>query len=234
MTMLDAPTSPMHREAGCDIEIVLGLLPSVVVGTNAGIVWRSNLHHHVDAVTTVPACERRESVVADEVRRLRDDICRHGLTRQDVARGIGVDRRSLSGYASGEINPHPERVEKLRILARITREIDAQHPGRARDLMLRTRGDTTLLDAIAAGRDAIAAAWPTWVAGLRAQVDVRPRTAQRAEPIWSAAARALAEGRLRTPARATTVRPDATYEVDAAEAAMFDEPDLARRRPGYR
>jgi transcriptional regulator with XRE-family HTH domain len=236
MTIVEtvAPAAYLRRGAAEDVKIVPGLLVAAVFGTNAGMSLRPNLRHHVLGITTVPAVERRETVVAEEVRRLRDDICRRGLTRQDVARGIGVDRRSLSGYASGEINPQAERLEALRILARVTREIAAEHPGQVRDIVVTRRGDTTLLDAIAAGRYAIAAAWRTWVAGLRARVEVRSRFADQTEPIWSAAMHALADGRLAAPARAATVRPETTYEMETVEAAdVFDEPDLEQRRPGY-
>jgi transcriptional regulator with XRE-family HTH domain len=237
MTLLeDAPTSALSRaDQPGEIELVHGLLAGAVFGTSAGVALHQSLRYHVFGLTTVPAAEARDAtVVADEVRRLRDDVCRRGLTRQDVARGIGVDRRSLSGYASGEINPQPERIEALRILARVTREIDAERPTRVREILLAGRGADTLLDAIASGRYAVAAAWRTWVARLEASVDVRPRT-MRSEPVWSAAARALAEGRLAAPARAATVRPADVYEMDTAEATAFEEePDAERRRPSYR
>ncbi len=234
MSMVDTPASYLRCGAASDVEIVPGLLATTVFGTNAGIPLCAYLRHHVLGVTTVPAFEHREMEIVAEVRRLRDDICRRGLTRQDVARGIGVDRRSLSGYASGEINPQPERIEALRILARVTREIEAEHPGHVRDIVLSQRGDSTLLDSIGAGRYAVATAWRTWVARLRARVDVRPRAVDQVEPIWSAAVRALAAGQLAAPPRAATARPDATYEMDTTDAHRLEEPDLERRRPGYR
>lgn len=237
MTLLDeTPTSSSLRARGpADIELVHGLLAGAVFGTNAGVSLHESLRFHVFGLTSVPAAEPHEAAAAaDEVRRLRDDICRRGLTRQDVARGIGVDRRSLSGYASGEINPQPERMEALRILARVTREIDAERPARVREFLLAPRGTDTLLDAIAAGRYAVAAAWRTWVARLEASVEVRPRVMQ-GEPVWSAAARALTEGRLTAPARAATVRPAEVYEMDMSEAESFEEePDTSKRRPSYR
>jgi transcriptional regulator with XRE-family HTH domain len=234
MSVVDASTPYLRLGPSSDVEIVPGLLVSALFGTNAGISLRAHLRHHVLGITTVPASEHRDVDVADEVRRLRDDICRRGLTRQDVARGIGVDRRSLSGYASGEINPQPERLEALRNLARLTRDIEAEHPGRVREIVLSERGGSTLLDALAAGQFALAAAWRTWVAALRARVDIRPRRVEQAEPIWSAAARALAAGQLAAPPRAATVRADATYEMDTEEAEIFDEAAIERGRPGYR
>lgn len=237
MTLLDQrPTSSSRRAQGPgEIELVHGLLAGAVFGTNAGVSLHETLRFRVFGLTTVPAAEPHDTpVAADEVQRLRDDICRRGLTRQDVARGIGVDRRSLSGYASGEINPQPERMQALRILARVTREIEAERPARVRELLLAPRGGDTLLDAIAAERYAVAAAWRTWVARLEASVEVQPRLMQ-GEPVWSAAARALTEGRLTAPARAATVRPAEVYAMDTSEAESFEaEPDISKRRPSYR
>lgn len=237
MTMLDeAPTSSWVRaHQPREIELVHGLITSAVFGTNAGVALHTNLRHDVFGLTTVPGVEQRAAAVAaDEVRRLRDDICSRGLTRQDVARGIGVDRRSLSGFASGEINPQPERLEALRILARVTREIEAERPTRVRDVLFMSRGKDTLLDAIGSGRYALAGAWRSWLARLEAHVDVRPRP-QSSEPIWAAAARALADGRLAAPARAHTVRSPETYEMDVTEATPFEEqPVTDGRRRGYR
>ncbi len=237
MTMLkEAPTSSSLRASRpSEVELVHGLLAAAVFGTNAGVSLHTNLRHHVFGLTTAPSAERYPAagLPANEVRRLRDDICGRGLSRQDVARGIGVDRRSLSGYASGEINPQPERLEALRILARVTREIEAERPGRTRDVLLSQRGNDTLLDAAASGRHPLAA-WRRWLARREAQVEVRPRTTA-GEPIWAAAARALADGRLSAPARGGTARSAETYEMDLTEASSFEEePEPDRRRRGYR
>lgn len=237
MTMLDAaPTSSSVRARGPgEIELVHGLIAAAVFGTSAGVSLHTNLRNDVFGLTTVPAVDQpAAAVAADEVRRLRDDICRRGLTRQDVARGIGVDRRSLSGYASGEINPQPERLDALRILARVTREIEAERPTRVRDVLLMSRGKDTLLDAIGSGRYAVAAAWRTWLARLEAHVDVRPRAAA-GDQIWAGAVRALADGHLSAPTRAHTVRRPETYEMDVTEASSFEEePVTDGRRRGYR
>lgn len=234
MTILDAGTGTWRvDEPAEEIEIVRGLLATAVFGTNAGL--SGPRRYRTASLTVLAATEPQEVDPADEVRQRRDDISQRGLTRQDVARGIGVDRRSLSGYASGEIRPQPERLEALRILDRVTREIEAEHPGRVRDVVVARRGALTVLDAIGRGRYEIALAWRTFAAGLDAHVDVRPRTRDEGEPIWSAALHALAEGRLAAPPRSTTVRDPDTYEMDLAEAAPFEEADTERRRrPGYR
>ena len=203
-------------------------------GTNAGVSLPRSLRKHVFGLTTVPtAAKPKMTVVADEVRQLCDDIRQRGLTRREIARGIGIDRRSLSGYASGEINPRPERIETLRILERISREIDAERPQQARDVLLLPRGHETLLDVIASGRHAAATAWRTWIARLEATAEIRPR-AIKSDPIWSAAAKAFANGQLAVPARASTVRSSGVYEMDMAEAGAFEEePEAGRRRRSY-
>lgn len=233
MSVIPAPAPPAPRDRIQEVEVFAGLLPTVGIGTNAGISLHAELRHHALGVTAIPAVKRRALSAAEEVSQLRDEICRRGLTRQDIARGIGIDRRSLSGYVRGEINPQPERLEALRILARISREIDAEQPGKARDVLHTQRGPATLLDVLAAGRYAVAAAWRLWIDSAQTQVHVQVRSLDR-PPIWSAAARALAEGRLSPPPRASTVRPDATYHVDPADAELFAEPDAGPRRPGYR
>src|SRR5207237_5048237 len=85
---------------------------------------------------------------AAEVRALRDRITAHGLSRQDVARAAGVDRRSLSGWAKGDIRPGAERLEVLRTLSALANAIDAERPGRARELLLARRGRVALIDQV--------------------------------------------------------------------------------------
>jgi transcriptional regulator with XRE-family HTH domain len=171
--------------------------------------------------------------IADEVRQLRDRICSHGLTRQDIARALGVDRRSLSGWVSGEIRPTPERVLTLSVLAELVADANAERPGRARDLLLARRTGRALLDRVAAeGRPML----DTWRLSVRpgARVEVRRRGEPAHEPIWAAAARALAEGQLAPPTWERTVRTPETYEIDLEEATAFREEEPERGRRGYR
>ena len=56
--------------------------------------------------------------VPHEVRELRDDISRRTrLTRHQIARALGVDRRSLTSWVSGSSFPASERLDRLRHLA---------------------------------------------------------------------------------------------------------------------
>jgi DNA-binding transcriptional regulator YiaG len=229
-TSSTVPVRGKPREA-----VATGLLIDAVFGTNAGVIFRS-LRNDVFGVTTVPLSDpwtTAEKAVADEVRSLRDAICAAGISRQGLARLLGVDRRSLSGWASGEIRPARERVDALRVVARTVAEIDADRPGRVAEVMLTARGTTTLIDAVAAGRTSLDL-WRSWLSRGAAAVTVtaRPRAA---EPIWTAAARAMAEGRLTAPTWERTVRPESTYEMNPhEEAAPFAEPDYESGRHSYR
>ena len=173
--------------------------------------------------------------VSEEVRALQDEIrTRARLTRQQIAQAIGVDRRSLSAWASGETYPTPQRLETLRVLARLVRDIDTQHRGRAQEFLLAVHpGNRNALSAIAEGRLDLAER-------LVASVDGRPRVNiaqadQRRRPLYSAAADALRNGRLDRPSRSAVCRESDTYEMDLEEAHLFTEDtEVARRRRGYR
>lgn len=73
------------------------------------------------------------SATARIVRGLRDDVRRAtGLSRQGIARIIGVDRRSLSGWSNGSVEPADENLDRLRRLARLVSTLDLEVPGSAR------------------------------------------------------------------------------------------------------
>jgi transcriptional regulator with XRE-family HTH domain len=224
------------RVANEDVAVATGLLIDADFGTNAGIPTDRHLRPVGLAITGVP----RPIIAglpgddpAAEVRILRDRIIAYGLSKQEIARAVGVDRRSLSGYASGEIRPSRERLELLRTLADLADAIAVERPGRVRDVLLSRRGRVTLVDQLATMGRSILATWRAWMARSEAIVSVTPRVAK-AEPLWAAAARALAEGRLSVPPRGQTVRPESTYEMDLDEAAAFAEPKYKSRRRGYR
>jgi transcriptional regulator with XRE-family HTH domain len=217
------------------VALASGLLPGVVFGTGSGVSQVPKWREDVPGITTMPAVQRvtRLLGIPDEVRQLRDRICSHGLTRQDIARGIGVDRRSLSGWVSGEIRPAPERVVTLAVLAELVVDVDAERPGRARDVLLARRAGRALLDRVAAEGRSLLGTWRLSVQP-EARVEVRRRAEPAHEPIWAAAARALAEGQLAPPSWERTVRTPETYEIDLEEATAFQEEEPDRGRRGYR
>ncbi len=228
-------SSSVASRSGRVVALRAGLLPGTVFGTNAGIPNVMGWADHLPPITTTPAIERSTQIpgIADEVRDLRDEVCAHGLTRQDVARAVGVDRRSLSGWVSGEIRPSAERVRALRSLARLVADIAVERPDRVRDVLLTRRSGRAFIDRVA---DEGARLLQTWRASIRpeAKVSVRVRPRGSTEPIWAAAARALLDGRLIPPTWERSIRPAATYEMDLEEASAFEEAEPGVRRRGYR
>jgi transcriptional regulator with XRE-family HTH domain len=238
-TILDQPqtTSALAGAVAHDnVTVATGLLVDSDFGTNAGIPTARHVRPAGLVVTGIPRgmiARLPADDPAAEVRALRDRIIAYGFSRQEIASAVGIDRRSLSGYASGEIRPARERLELLRNLADLADAVAAERPGRVRELLLSRRGRMSLVDQLATMGRSILATWHVWVARSEAVVSVTPRVRE-AEPLWAAAARALFEGRLRIPPRGHTVRPDSTYEMDLEEAAAFAEPKYESRRRGYR
>ncbi|MHB8340132.1 MAG: helix-turn-helix domain-containing protein [Mycobacteriales bacterium] len=169
---------------------------------------------------------------SEEVRRFRDEISRRTrLTRQQIARAIGVDRRSLTSWVNGSSVPGPDRLERLRFLAALVREIDALKPGRATEVALARRRDGDLLDLVADGRFAQAQNWQSSEPG-EPSVRVAPRrAAPRKPPLHEAALAAFRNGKLSVPARAQTVREAGEYgqDLEEAEALCPDESPRPRR-----
>lgn len=172
--------------------------------------------------------------VGEEVQRLRDEIARRTrLTRQQIARAVGVDRRSLSAWVSGEATPNPEKLERLRLLADIIRDIDVSAPETATEILLSRRNGQDLLDHLAAGRITAVDEWhPFGGTTPSATIQERRRTKR---PLHQNALDAYLRGELRELGRATTVHPESDYEQDLsrAERVMPDEP-VRRSRRGYK
>jgi transcriptional regulator with XRE-family HTH domain len=221
-----------ERVSPVEVNLAMGLLVDADFGTSAGVLMPWRFRPVGFAVTSVPAIARPpEEDPASEVRELRSRILANGLSKQEIARAIGVDRRSLSGYAKGDIRPSRDRLKLLRTLADLTEAISLEHPGRVRDVLLTRRGRLALIDQLVGTGRSILQTWRTWVARSEAAVTVTQRH-QNAEPVWAAAARALAAGRLQVPPRGYTVRPDSTYQMDLVEATAFAESDYNSRRRG--
>lgn len=211
-----------------------GLLSEATFGTSSGISDGVRWANPFELVTTMPSVplDLPAATVADEVRELRDYVCSHGLTRQDVARAVGVDRRSLSAWVRGEMRPAAERLRVMHTLARLVNAVASERPGRVRDVLLARRCGAALIDRL--GTDG-ARVLDVWRAVVRpeAKVTLRP-VGRRPEPIWAAAARAAAQGRLSAPTSSRTIRSASTYEMDLDEAGSFEEPELEYGRRGYR
>lgn len=169
---------------------------------------------------------------AGEVEQLRDAIARAcGLTRQDIARAIGVDRRSLSGFVSGEIQPTSERLALLRSLADVAAWTAERFGKRAREVLTAEGDRGCPLDLVATGltdlKDAIESA--AQAAGVIARAPVTIRHRKHGEPLYLRA-RDVWSGRADLPTRSGVVRDPEVYEQDLAEAAVTSEARGRNRR----
>ncbi len=172
--------------------------------------------------------------VREEVQQLRDEIARRTrLTREQIARALGVDRRSLSAWVKGESAPGVDKLGRLQLLADVVRDIDASKPGSATEVLLSRTEGRDLLDHIANGRLSHARDWHVWRWIAPSVTTLHRRSAKR--PLHQNALDAYLRGELRPLGRAATIRPDSDYEQDLARAErlMPDEP-VRRSRKGYR
>jgi transcriptional regulator with XRE-family HTH domain len=172
--------------------------------------------------------------VRDEVQELRDDVARRTrLTRQQISRALGVDRRSLSAWVKGVAAPGTDKLERLQMLAGVVRDIDATGPGRATEVLLSRAGGQDLLDHIAAGHFSRASDWQLLQGAAPSVTIMRRRPAKR--PLHQNALEAYLRGELRPLGRAAALRPESDYEQDLAEAERLMPSEPARRtRRGYR
>ncbi len=215
--------------------LATGLLVTTSWGTNAGVRPRA-LRSGPCGVTALPStcpATAGSRTVAEEVRQLRDAIAAAGVTRAQLARLLGVDRRSLSGWVNGDVRPGPERLAALRAVASVIAQMQVEVPGRVPHVLLTMRGESTLLDAAATGAARLES-WRTWLQRVEATSSAVGRPGGSA-PLWAAAARALADGRLAKPPRQPVIRTPDTYEINPEdEAALFAEPDHQSGRRDYR
>jgi hypothetical protein len=170
---------------------------------------------------------------SEEVRLLRDEISRRTrLTRQQIARATGADRRSLTSWANGSAAPGPDRLERLRHLCALVREIDALRPGQATEILLARRRGGDLLDMVAEGRFDQTHQWQGMGTGQQSVQVTARRTDARKPPLFAAALAAYREGKISVPPRAQTVRDASVYEqdLDEAEATFPDQAPSPRRR----
>lgn len=188
---------------------------------NAGMIT-----DRVVLVNTAPtswsvAFESSSPTAAEEVARLRDRISEAaGLNKQEIARGIGVDRRSLSGFVAGEIRPTEPRLRALNVLADAAEWAAARFGTRASDVLRQDSGKGSPLDLIASGRtgvmDEIQRAAEALGLMRRGALTIRERIPRR-EPLY-VNARAKWSNRLDKPAAGGRVRDPAVYEQDLSQA----------------
>lgn len=170
--------------------------------------------------------------VAEEVRELRDRIISTtGLSKQEIARAIGVDRRSLSGYVSGEIRPTDDRIRSLRDFAEIAEWSVDRFGEHARELLRGRSSGRPLLDLFREeGVDIRRVLEASGHArrGSRASTirikdrPTRPSLHIHAQSVWAE------ESRLPEPGG--TPRETATYEQDLGAAPHVPDPQERPRR----
>lgn len=217
------------------MDVMPAWLPEAVFGTTTAA---ASTRRPVSATVTAeaPSEPDLETTTANEVVRLRDDICgADGLTRIELARALNVDRRSLSGWASGEIRPTPDRLADLRFVARVVDDVRTMHRGRVRDLMVAEGPHGSVIDALANGKLREPSSWRLFGPGLGRRAAAVVTAHKRTErPLHAVALAAYLAGELVAPARSTIVRDPSIYEIEPGEAGVLyaEEPiTRPRRRP---
>jgi transcriptional regulator with XRE-family HTH domain len=236
MTMIaEPPTSTFFDVVDDEVTLLVPTLSeSDAFGTSdhIGFSIRCRIAPDVEKTSWVVTAHVIAQAISSEVERLRDQISSlTGLTRQEIARAIGVDRRSLSGFVTGEIRPTEGRIAALRTLAETVDWSALQFGEHAREVLRGQNPDSSPLNLIAEGRTDIrrelkAAAQQ---AGLVIATPVSMHQRQTREPLY---VKALAEwtdkGSL--PTRAGVPRDDAEYEQDLSKAATALSPETRPRR----
>lgn len=206
---------------------VITLLPAMVLSSawlgtsDHGGVIVGRLVTAPDQTTWYVPFASHSATPSEEVTRLRDRISElAGLNKQDIARGMGVDRRSLSGYVAGEIRPTELRLRALRLLAEAAEWANARYGVHARDVLRSDLGEGAVLDLVASGRTLFTDEMERSAAALglnrRDAVQVRARVPAR-DPLYLKA-RATWASRHDTPAIGGRVRDPALYEQDLTNA----------------
>ena len=140
--------------------------------------------------------------VRDQVQRLRDEVVRRTrLTREQIARALGVDRRSLSSWVNGTTVPTTERHERVGHLTALVREIDALRPGEATEVLLARRKGGDLLDVIARGDFQRARNWQALEPGHAAAHVTTRKMSRPKPPLYAAALAAYLDGKPTVPPR---------------------------------
>lgn len=172
------------------------------------------------------------SSIAHEMRSLRDRVGElTGLSKQDVARAIGVDRRSLSGFVTGEIRPTDSRVLALRVLADVAERVAGRFGDRARDVLRCDYGRGSVLDLIATGRVDVHAEIDVAAEsiGVSPKTRVLTRRRGRRDPPYLRALEQWAN-RVDKPEPGGTPREATVYEQRLDQAAPSGKPHYPRRK----
>lgn len=202
--------------------------------SHLGFPARFRVIAEIDVTTWAAAFEAVITSLAEEVRLLRDKIIElTGLTKQEIARGIGVDRRSLSGFVNGEIRPSEERLVALRFLADAAGAASARFGERAREVLRFQTDQGGALDLIASGRVPLSALIEEAAAG--AGVSPKPavtiRRREHRPPLYTKALEVWSD-RIDRPGPGGVPRPESAYDQDLSLAprSVSGQPTRPRRK----
>ena len=234
-TVAEPPTSTVFVVVDDEVTLLIPTLSeSDAFGTSdrVGFSTRYRIAPDAEKTTWVATAHVIARAVSAEVENLRDRVSSlTGLTRQEIAKAIGVDRRSLSGFVTGEIRPTEGRISALRTLAETADWSALQFGEHAREVLRGLNPESSPLKLIAEGRTDIrrelkAAAEQ---AGLGITTPARMQQRQAKEPLYvNASAEWSGKGRL--PTRGGVPRDDAEYEQDLSKAATAVSPEMRPRR----
>ena len=166
---------------------------------------------------------------AAEVARLQSQILELvRLSRAEIALAIGVDRRSLSGFISGEIQPTPQRMNSLRFLADVVTYANRRWVDRTREILTWRFSERTALELVALGDP-----------GVYAFID----NASQGSPPYSISQRQTTKAPTHTTVKAPNGGPvprvgvrraEQEYSQDLNDARFYEEATPSRRRPSVR
>jgi len=236
-TIAEPPTASVYSaDAGRAFTLLAPTMLEVdAFGTSDHIGFSTSCTVAPDARSTTWFVTGRAVVraLSAEVERLRDRVSAcAGLTRQEIARAIGVDRRSLSGFVNGEIRPTEGRLLALRVLADTAEWSSEQYGEHAREILRGSDAQTSPLALIADGRTDIRRELRAIAeqAGLTNENRVTTQVRATKEPLYVRAATAWA-GQGQLPTRQGVPRDDNEYEQDLSKAAAaVTSPERPRRR----
>ena len=234
-TLAEPPIPTVFDVADDEVRLLTPTLSEIeAFGTSdrVGFRTRCRIAPTVEQTTWIVTAHVIARAISTEVGKLRDRISSlTGLTRQEIARAIGVDRRSLSGFVTGEIRPTEARIVALRTLADTADWSASQFGEHAREVLRGPSPESSPLRLIALGRTDIrrelnAAAEQ---AGLGVATPVRIQQRQTKEPLYVKASAAWS-GKGRLPTVGGVPRDEAAYEQDLSKAATARTADARPRR----
>ena len=231
---LTFPVFDVERDRECRLlGSTLGRSHELGTSHRLGVPVRYRITTGVETTSWIVTRRAVDRTVAAAVKQLRDHISSQTrLTRQEIARSIGVDRRSLSGFVSGQIRPTPERLMMLQTLATTAEWAASRFGEHAREVLRGESPETSPLRLIAEGRTDIRHALHAVAAraGLMERAGLEIRNRESREPLYRKAAVTWANQQ-DAPIDRGRPRDLAVYEQDLSKAVLTNRTaDRPRRK----